>query len=239
MSDLTEYEDTIEMLRSSLSDLRYERPVPELPKRPRISIRTGVVAAAVLIAGSVWLVNQSPDPAWAAAGQIPTADETAALTETCAAQATEIGTATSELPTLVAAEVRGRTASLVYAAEDRFVTCVAQDFQSGSDQGRMTAIAEGEIADLEPANGPVRFSILTISDPPALPGAKEPQSANTWVVGIIEPQVDQVLIETSTLGQFEATVADGWFTAWWPTTESFEIVALDSNGAELARTGIN
>jgi hypothetical protein len=47
------------------------------------------------------------------------------------------------------------------------------------------------------------------------------------------------LIETAALGQFEATVDGDWFTAWWPTTESFEIVALDGNGTEVDRTSID
>lgn len=241
MSDLTEYEETIEVLRASLGDVRYERPVPELPSRSTVLVRFGVAAVTMVVAGTVWSATQTSEPAWAESGSALTTDETESLTEVCeeAAQLTEVEGARGDRPALMAAESRGRTASLVFAGADHFVTCVAQDYQSGSEEGRVAVIARGEVADLQPASGPIRSSVLTISDPSRFPGDEEPPSANTFIVGKHGPNVDRVLIETSALGQFEATVDGDWFTAWWPTTESFEIAALDANGTEVARTSID
>lgn len=237
MSDLAEYEETIEVLRSSLRDIRYERPVSELPTRPRIPVKFGAAAVVLVVAGTVWFATQAAEPAWAESGSALTTDETETLTEGCeeAAQLTEVEGARGDRTELMATEIRGRTASLVFAGADHYVICVAQDYRSGSEDGRVIVIGRGEIADLQPAIGPIRSAVMTVSDPPTSPSDEEPQSA-TSIVGRVEPNVDRVLIETPTLGQFEATVDGDWFTAWWPTTEFFEIVAVDSNGTEVART---
>jgi hypothetical protein len=200
-----------------------------------------VAAVTIVVAGTVWFATQTAEPAWAESGSALTADETETLTESCeeAAQLTEVDGARGDSPALMAAESRGRTASLVFAGVDHFVTCVAQDYQSGSEEGRVAVIARGEVADLQPASGPIRSAVVTISDPPSFLGDEERQSANTFIVGKVGPNVDRVLIETAALGQFEATVDGDWFTAWWPTTESFEIVALDGNGTEVDRTSID
>jgi hypothetical protein len=43
------------------------------------------------------------------------------------------------------------------------------------------------------------------------------------VTGAVAPEITEVVIEVDGLGDVEATVANGWFTAWWPSREPFVV----------------
>lgn len=95
-------------------------------------------------------------------------------------------------------------------------------------------MSTGSREELSTGSDQLRFDTVTIGAPHDSPGR-----ANTLITGVVGDQVKRVVIEAPSLGEFEATVANGWFTAWWPTTETFEVVAFDAIGNPLAIHAMN
>ncbi len=222
MNDLSQHNETISNLRSALEDVHYERPTPVLPDRSTALVRTALVTLAI-VTGGIWLFSTGAEPVWADAGRAPTAAETVAITDQCKIPIS----GTPVLQPLMAAEIRGRTGSFVYADDASYVVCIAQDFATDGEKVSIDVVSTSSSTDMADGNNFLQFDLLTVGD--------ESGGANTWIVGRIQPKVDRVVIKTPTFGEFEATVGDGWFTVWWPTTESFEIIATDEKGDELAR----
>lgn len=230
MTDLHEFEDTVRVLKESFDDVHYRRPAPK-PEQPS-GVPAWVTAAAVMIllSGGLWLMLGRDTAAWAESGRQPTSSESAWMTDQCADLLADTPSIPIEtLPALMTAEVRGHTAVFVYADNTSYVTCFARDITADEDERLVEVMTAGNREDLSNGSDQLRFDAVTIGPPQDSQGR-----ADTLITGVVGDQIETVVIKTPTLGEFEATVSNGWFTAWWPTTETFEVVALDATGGTVA-----
>lgn len=49
------------------------------------------------------------------------------------------------------------------------------------------------------------------------------------MTGTVSPEITRVAIEVDGLEEFEATIPNGWFTAWWPSREPFVVRGFGSD----------
>ena len=234
MNDLTMFDDVITELRSGFDDVHYQRPRPH----PSHTTTPGrwVLAAAVtaVVAIAVWAGVAGDEIAWAAVGRAPTATEQAWITEDCKnTVATNQTTDSVELvlPPLMASEVRGSTVTLTFAGGGWFVTCVVEDLAGNSLDGDTpfeNFVLWSRVDELWPeGDGPLRFSVFTLWPHGSMAGT-------SLVTGTAAPEVDRVVISVPELGDVEATVANGWFTAWWPSRDHFGVRAMNFDGKQIA-----
>ena len=231
MNDLTMFDDVITELRSGFDDVHYQRPPPQLSHTTTAGRWVLAAALTVVVSIAVW-AGVGEEIAWAAAGRAPTATEQARITEDCkntvATNQTTDG-AESELPPLMTSEVRGNTATLTFAGGGRFVTCVVEDLAGNGDAPFVNFVlwSMGGDEQLPEGDGPVRFSVVGLFSDGSMAGT-------TLVAGTAAPEVDRVVISVPELGDVEATVGNGWFTAWWPSRDPFQVHAIDANGNQIA-----
>lgn len=228
MNDSAMFEDVIAELRSGFDQVHYQRP---RPPRPRTASTLGwaaaaAAAAAAAVSVAVWAGVAGEEIAWAAEARKPTAAEQAWITDDCLN--TVVAQGKRELPALMASEVRGNTATSTFAGGGWFVTCVVEDLTRDDDIAPFVSVAQwSNVDEFSPqGDGPLRFSAFGLA-----PG---PMEATTFVTGTVGSDVDRVTISVPELGEVEATVANGWFTAWWPSQDGFQIRAIDPNGDQIA-----
>jgi hypothetical protein len=78
----------------------------------------------------------------------------------------------------------------------------------------------------------LRFNVLGLAPDPI--DGPQGVEATTFVTGIVSEEVARVVIDVPDLGEVEATVANGWFTAWWPSRQPFVVRGLTSGGNPIA-----
>jgi hypothetical protein len=231
MNDLTMFDDVITELRSGFDDVHYQRPRPQLSHTTTPGLWVLAAAVTVVVSIAVWAGVAGEEIAWAAAGRAPTATEQAWITEDCKRTVATNQTTDSVglvLPPLMASDVRGNTATLTFAGGGWFVTCVVSVSGQVLDPRFVNFVLwslGGE--QLTEGDGPLRFSVVGLWEFDSMAGT-------TLVAGTAAPEVDRVVISVPELGEVEATVANGWFTAWWPSRDPFEVRAINFDGNQIA-----
>ena len=232
MNDSAMFDDVITELRSGFDNVHYQgpRPQPSHITTPRCWVLVAATTAVISIA--VWAGVAGEEIAWAAAGRAPTATEQASITEGCqntVASRETIDGVELVLPPLMTSEVRGNTATLIFARGGWFVTCVVEDLAGNGDAPFVNFVlwSMGGGEELPEGDGPLRFRVAGLWDLGSMVGT-------TLVAGTAAPEVDRVVISVPELGDVEATVGDGWFTAWWPSTDPFQVQAIDADGNQIA-----
>jgi len=235
MNDPPMFEDVITELRAGFDDVHYQRPRPQPgTTNPRGWVLAAAVIAVVSIA--IWAGVTGEEIAWAAAGRAPTATEQAWITEDCKNTVTSreaTDGAELELPPLMASEVRGNTATLTFAGSGWFVTCMVDDLAGNDGNAPFVSFVQWSRVDeqLPEGDGPLRFSVVGLSPHGSM-------AATTLVTGTVSLEINRVVVSVPELGDVEATVANGWFTAWWPSRDPFEVRAFDLDGNQIAEVVI-
>jgi hypothetical protein len=233
MNDLIEFEDVIAELRDGLHDVRFDREPPTRRSNVRRMAWVPAVAAGLVVAFVALSPGLGDGIAWAAVARSTTPDEQAWITEDCAESlATTPGNWPDVLPQLMTSEVRGNTATLNFAGNGWFVTCVVAGLTAndGYEPG-LSVVTMGYDHELSDGNDDLRFNVLGLAPDPI--DGPEGIEASTFITGTVSDDVAAVLIEVPGLGEVEATVANGWFTAWWPSRQPFVLRALASGGTPI------
>jgi hypothetical protein len=239
MNDLIEFDDMIADLRDGFSDVRFDREPPK--RRSTVRRMTWVPAAAVGLVVMFLAVSAvvGDEIAWAAVARPTTPEEQASITQDCdESLATTPGTWPDALPALMTSEVRGNTATLNFAGDGWFVTCVVADL-SGTDgqEPGLSVVAMGYDHELTEGNDQLRFNVLGLApDPIDGPQGVEP---NTFVTGVVSEEISRVVIDLPDLGEVEATVANGWFTAWWPSRQPFVVRGFEPDGRLITEVAVS
>jgi len=235
MNDLIEFQDVIAELRDGLDDVRFDHRPPTRRSNVRRMAWVPAVAAGLVVAFVALTPGLGDGIAWAAVARPTTPDEQAWITEDCAESlATTPGNWPDALPPLMTSEVRGNTATLNFAGDGWYVTCVVAEL-SGSDgyEPRLRVVTVGYDNELTDGNADLRFNILGLAPDPV--DGPEGIEASTFVTGTVSDDVAAVLIEVPGLGEVEATVANGWFTAWWPSRQPFVVRGIGSDGTPITQ----
>lgn len=229
MNDLIEFEDVIADLRDGLNDVHFDREPPTRRSTVRRMAWVPAVAAGLVVMFLAISPGISDGIAWAAVARPTTPDEQAWITEDCAESlATTPGDWPDTLPLLMTSEVRGNTATLNFAGDGWFVTCVVAELSrnDGYEPG-LSVVSMGYDHELTEGDGALRFNILGLAPDPI--DGPEGVEATTFVTGVVSEEVVRVVIDVPDLGEVEATVANGWFTAWWPSRQPFVVRGLASD----------
>lgn len=233
MNDLLEFEDVIAELRDGFHDVHFDREPPTRRSSVRRMAWVPAVAAGLVVVFLAISPGFSDGIAWAAVARPTTPDEQAWISEDCAESlATTPGEWPDTLPSLMTSEVRGNTATLNFAGDGWFVTCVVSELSRNDEyEPGLSAVTMGYDHELTEGNDQIRFNVLGLApDPVDGPQGVEP---TTFVTGIVSEEVARVVIDVPGLDQVEATVANGWFTAWWPSRQPFTVRGLASDGSAV------
>jgi hypothetical protein len=233
MNDLIEFQNVIAELRDGLDDVHFDREPPTRRSNVRRMAWVPAVAAGLVVAFAALSPGLGEGIAWAAVARSTTPDEQAWITEDCAESlATTPGNWPDALPPLMTSEVRGNTATLNFAGDGWYVTCVVAE-QSRSDgyEPGLSAVTMGYDNELTEGHDHLRFNILGLAPDPI--DGPEGIDAATFVTGTVSHEVAAVVIDVPGLGEVEATTANGWFTAWWPSRQPFVVRGLASDGIPI------
>lgn len=177
-----------------------------------------VVALLVLNATSFVGAPQAAFAGWAPAPSVADRALAAAAESACLANA--------GLPamSLVAQDQRGNAAALVYAAGSELAICLVLK----DTKGDIVTAASG-VSHLEGPAGTLRVDTALAM----------PRSANSEglriVAGRVSPAAKAVNVERTSGPTVVATVASGYFVAWWPSDADATVVtAADAGGAPIA-----
>jgi len=239
LNDLIEFEDVIAELRDGLNDVQFDREQPTRRSTIRRMAWVPAVAASLVLAVVAITPGISDGIAWAAVARPTTPDEQTWITDDCTESlATTPGDWPDTLPPLMTSEVRGNTATLNFAGEGWFVTCVVGElFRSDGYEPGLSVVTMGYDEDLTEGDDRLRFNVLGIAPDPV--DGPEGIEATTFVIGVVSEDVARVVIDVGDLGEVEATVSNGWFTAWWPSRQHFVVRGFASDGnpiAEIAKS---
>ena len=208
----------------------FDRDLSEIVqgRKRRLSRRTLAVFAGTGIAAlALWTVNASP---FAGSPQLVMAGWEAAPTRSDAALAAAATGACSGSDPGVAAmpivvqDQRGTAATILFAGGGQLSICVV----ARDETGRVVAAASGMTRLEATAN------TLTIDS-----GLSAPKTANfpglTVIAGRVGQGAASVVITRSAGADITATVASGYFVAWWPSTEKASTVAAkDASGTPIS-----
>ncbi|HLF43468.1 MAG TPA: DUF3325 domain-containing protein [Acidimicrobiia bacterium] len=227
---IDEFSDVITEVRKSFDAIHYDRPAP----RRRSPVRR-LGWALALVAGTMLAVNAwgvGDGVAWAAVARPLTAAEQDLLDTECLREVKDSPEPLTSLPDLVASEDRGYLTSATYASGDWFFTCIVQSPVRYEDSLPFVAMQWSNIDELPEGEEPLKFATLGQSpDPVDGPDFIDP---TTFITGTVGSGVQRVTITVPDLGEVEATVANGWFTAWWPSRHPFQVHAIGPNGEPIA-----
>lgn len=216
MNELIEFEDVVVELRNGLDGVHFDREPPSRRQTTRLMRWAPVALAALAVAIVATSLSFGGGIAWAAEARPPTAAEQAWISRDCADSLASDGYPAS-LPDLMTAEVRGETATLTFAGNGWFATCVVEQLNrsDGLTPG-LSAIHMSTGNELPIGDGPIRLAVMGLM-PHELSGT-------TFVTGTVATGIDQVSISVDDLDQdVQATVSNGWFTAWWPSRQPFVV----------------
>jgi hypothetical protein len=220
MDELVRFDDTMVELREAFGAVHY-KGLP--PSRHRSRRRAWVgTAVAISVIAVVWTaVGGGERIAWAAEARRPSAEEQASIDQNCQETiAEEEGSRLQTLPPLMTSEVRGDLISSTHAGGEWFVTCV-----ESVDGGRFVrAVFWSHVSELFQGKGAVRFTDMALFPTDGEPGSR-------FVTGTVAPDIARLTVETAGLPEFDATVANGWFTAWWQSGYPFVLRAYEEDGA--------
>lgn len=232
MNDLIEFDDVIGELRNGLKDVTYDREPPTRARAARRLAWVTAVAAVLVVTFLAISPGINGGIAWAAVARPLTPDQQAWITDDCAESLATDGYSYM-LPPLMAGEVRGNTATLTFAGDGWFATCVVSQLtrNDGHEPG-LDAIHMSVVEELSEGHDLLRFSVMGMMPDPV--DGPEGVEATTFVTGTVSEEVARVVIDVEDLGEVEATVENGWFTAWWPSREPFVVRGIGSDGNPIA-----
>lgn len=222
--------DVISQVERAFARFRLDRDLNEIVqgRKRRSSRRTLAIFAGTAIAAlALWTVNASP---FAGSPQLVMAGWQAAPTRSDAALAAAATGACSSsdqagaaMP-IVVQDQRGTAATILFAGGGQLSICVV----TRDGTGTVVAAASGETR-LEPT-----AKTVTIDS-----GLSAPKTANfpglTVIAGRVGHGAASVVITRSDGADISATVASGYFVAWWPSTDKASTVAAkDATGTTIS-----
>jgi hypothetical protein len=178
---------------------------------PRRLARWATVSAAVagavvflLLAGTSGSGPASAFAGWSASPTTPGDGELQAAESACQQRNPDLASAT---PTVT--DTRGPDSLLVYSRDGATTTCVTGQVQLGTVA--LTRSADDSLA----ASGPITPQSI------GLEFAADGQAFRE-MTGQVGSDVAGVSVVLQGGGSIDATVANGWFAAWWPVSQDFE-----------------
>lgn len=201
------------------------RPAPFASRRTRTVVATAALVAAIGTWQAVSLISGAPpaSAAWAAVPAPLAGPEVAQLARTCT-ERLPVGTTPGGMSapvSLVLAERRGTTEAVLMGGVDSTGVCLeGTDFWAA---GRVEAptLKEGQVLAVQGNGG----------------NLTEGDSAR-YVYGRVDPAAAAaVTVDTSDERRVTATVKDGYFFAWWPSTaDPVAVTAADAVGSAVDTT---
>ncbi|SDS05183.1 hypothetical protein SAMN04489860_0682 [Paraoerskovia marina] len=189
------------------------QPVPEprpVPRRRPAAVAAAGAAAVALVFVGVAVLGPSGTVAYATWEATPSAATASAL----ATAETQCAPAAAEGGTERVLEQRGSYVLAVYADDGRIAQCL-----TGSDVPTAGTSTTGALP--APA-GPDDVEVYDAGAQAWGAGDGEVVS----VVGAVGDAVTEVSVENEAGLVVEATVQDGWFTAWWPGTSPADSITV-------------
>lgn len=192
----------------------------------RLAAAAAVITGAIVVSMVVFGGRQ-PAMAWAAVPDAVSASQAAELSTACAADiAAQHFPVTLDDARPAVAEQRGDfTAVLVEGRADQLGICLSNSTHNGSIG--TGSVLRGVVYNLDPVSG-----LLTLD---GVPGQLNGDGAARVAFGRVTPAVSSVLIRTQDGRSVTASVAHGWFLAWWPSGAGVAVVqGLDATGRVIA-----
>lgn len=208
---------------------RFDRSLDELlasrrgstPKRLWLLVATAVVAGVVFWAARSTPLPGGPQTAFAGWAPIPSQPDVMLASSAMAACGPS---GELEGMRMVGQDQRGNAAAFLFASNSQLSMCLLVEDNSGAvvvattGSARLAAVADALIVDS---------------------GISQPAGAGTGgltiIGGRVAEAVSSVAIERADGADVSATVADGYFLAWWPTSsEADRVVAKDARGTQVA-----
>lgn len=222
--------DITSQVDRAFARFRFDRDLNEIVhgRRRRSPRRTWALVAGTAVAVlALWAINASP---FAGSPQLVLAGWEAAPTQADAAlAAAAVGPCSSSDPAvaampIVAQDQRGTAATILLAGGGELSICVV----ARDETGTVVAAASG-LTRLEPS-----AKALSVDS-----GLSAPRTANfpglTVIAGRVGQGVASVAITRSDGVDVTATVASGYFVAWWPSTDKASTVtAKDESGRSVS-----
>ena len=189
-------------------------PVGRLRGRSRAALlgTTGGVAGAAVAAVLVFTAGSAPSVAfagWTASPTPPASGQLQAAESTCSNADSSLASLTPAV-----ADTRGPYTMLVYAASDTITGCITGQPSAGAAPIFMGRIETGGVDASPAAAGTISWRQSTgIVGGSATPGGLP---AASFVDGQTGTGVTAVTVELEDGSSVQATIANGWFAAWWP-----------------------
>lgn len=219
--------DLTRQVERAFARFHFDRAVPEArvgrtPRAGRGWVAVGTVVAALVL----WTLNAAPSvgrPELALAGweATPTAPDVAladAASEPCMASGLGV-----PAMSIVAQDQRGNAATILFAGGGQLSICVVGRDKSGTVVAAATGVSRLETT----------AKALSVDS-----GLSEPKTPNfpglTVIAGRVGQGVSSVEVVREDGVEVTATVASGYFVAWWPTTDKAgTVVGKDESGTQV------
>jgi hypothetical protein len=233
--------DSVELrLQDAFGDVQMPVPADEIIRRGRQIRRrrrglaygaavTGAAAAAVVGLAIVPSSQSSAFASWTRHPSVLAGDEATTAISACEKQLDVAGLS----PRLT--EGRGKFAYVVFTGRSTAADCLLLDesgqFRQGGSSGPEAVTQQKSVL--------TGTRALAVETDGALTVERRNHAASVW--GWAAPNVKSVRIYSSG-GEIDATVSDGLFGAWWPTstdrTPTMHIVAYDSAGHSVGTADV-
>jgi hypothetical protein len=237
MTELMEYQDVIDRVRSGFAGVEYSRPGPERPRRRisrRVTMAIASAALIVLVGALVLGPSRGTSLVWAAEPEVVTEADIEVATEACQesldASDPSLDVRVGDLPPLVLMDLRGDRAVATFRGGGEYVVCLLDTTVDPWGASIFSAAPYGT----EESGTPPLMEDAQILD--AGPWGEGDEMV-TLFTGAVPASVARVIFVFTVpdLPPAEASVGEGAFSIWWPGGPWFDVDtrAYAADGSEL------
>jgi hypothetical protein len=246
MTELMEYQDVIDRVRSGIAGVKYAKPAPD--RRPRRSRRMTMaiagVALIVLITALVLGPSRGTSLVWAAEPEVVTEADIEEATVACQksldAQDPSLDIRVGILPPMVLMDLRGDRAVATFREGGRYVVCLLDTTTDPWEGSIFSAIPYGT----EETGTPEFIDGVPVLTEPGFQHGDIGEMDGVGIVsGAVGPTVVRVVFQFTVpdLGTSEATMGEGAFAIWWPALDDCRVEltmsAFAADGSLVAKEG--
>lgn len=245
MTELMEYQDVIDRVRSGLAGVEYPRPAPDRPTRRgsrKVTMTIAGLALIVLVAALVLGPSRGTSLVWAAEPEVVTEADVQEATVACQksldASDPSLDVRVGDLPPLVVMDLRGDRAVAIFRGGGEYVVCL---LDTTVDPWGASIFEVAPYGTEESGSLPLTDKANVFSAGPWGEG----DEMVTLVTGAVPTSVAKVVFRFTVpnLPPAEASVGEGAFSIWWPGGPYFDVdfraYAADGTELELSVGGIS